>query len=118
MSKIVVLIYCLFASISFVVAQEIPVNMESIDPVVIGKGNRVPVLLPTVTYDDIEVYVYAPYSIEIMEVVIYDAMGEVIYTYTSAMVSGKNTIILPPTVSESKYRIMLNFNGYHLLGYF
>ena len=106
----------LFSMIIYAV--EIPVDMQE-DPE--GSPNiphRGISSLPTVTYEDNEVYVYAPYSIESMEVVIYDAMGEVIYTYTSAMVTGKNSIILPSTVSESKFCIVLNFNGHHLLGYF
>jgi len=99
-------------------AQEIPIKLGDFPPSTPNEPHRSQSQLPTVTYEDNEVYVYAPYSIESMEVIIYDATGEVIYTYTSAMVPGKNTIILPPTVSESKYCIMLNFNGYHLLGYF
>ena len=117
MKKILLLLSAVFFSFT-IYAVEIPVNMQE-DPE--GSPNiphRGITSLPSVTYEDNEVYVYAPYNIESMEVIIYDATGEVIYTYTSAMVLGKNTIILPPTVSESKYSIMLNFNGYHLLGYF
>lgn len=99
-------------------AIEIPVDMQDDPPFVPTEPHRSLALFPSVTYDDNEVYVYAPYYIESMEVVIYDATGEVIYTYTSAMVPGRNTIILPSTVSESKYCIMLNFNGHFLLGYF
>ena len=98
--------------------QEIPVDLYGDPPEEPGNPHRGITSLPTVTYEGNEVYVYAPYTIESMEVIIYDATGEEIYTYTSAMVSGKNTIILPSTVSESKYGIVLNFNGYHLLGYF
>lgn len=98
--------------------QEISLNLYGDPPEEPGNPHRVPALLPSVTYEDNEVNVYAPYYIESMEVIIYDASGEVIFTYTSAMVSGKNTLILPPTVSESKFCIVLNFNGYHLLGYF
>ena len=99
-------------------AIEIPVDMQDNPPSVPTEPHRSPALLPSVTYEDNAVYVYAPYAIESMEVVIYDATGEAIYTYTSAMVSGKNTIILPSTVSESKFCVVLNFSGYHLLGYF
>ena len=117
MKKSCLLLLAVFFSLS-VCGQEIPVNLNEDPPSEPGNPHRGVVSMPSVTYEDNEVYVYAPYSIDSMEVVIYDAMGEVIYTYTSAMVSGKNTIILPSTVSESKYCIMLNFNGYHLLGYF
>lgn len=98
--------------------QEIPVNLNENPPEEPSNPHRGITSLPTVTYEDNEVYVYAPYSIESMEVIIYDAIGEVIYTYTSPMVLGRNTIIMPSSVSESKYGIVLNFNGYHLLGYF
>ena len=98
--------------------QEIPINMQEDPPEYPNNPHRGTPSFPTVTYEDNEVYVYTPYNIESMEVNIYDAIGEVIYTYTSAMVLGKNTIIMPSSVSESKYSIVLNFNGYHLLGYF
>ncbi len=101
-----------------ITAQEIPVNLEGLPDSTPNNPHRSPALFLSVTYEDNEVYVYAPYVIESMEVVIYDVAGEAIYTYTSAMVSGKNTIILPSTVSESKFCIELNFNGRHLLGYF
>ncbi len=99
-------------------AVEIPVYLQDNPPEEPSGPHRSPALLPSVTYEDNEVYVYAPYAIESMEVVIYDVAGEAIYTYTSAMISGKNTIILPSSVSESKFCIVLNFNGHHLLGYF
>ena len=105
--------------LSYVVyADEIEVPMSPIPEGQIGQDNRSLPQLPSVSYEDNEVYVYTPYNIESMEIIIYDATGEVIYTYISAMLPGRNTIILPPMVSESKYCIMLNFNGYHLLGYF
>ena len=117
MKKLLFLFCATLFSLS-VCGQEIPVNLNEDPPSEPGNPHRGVVSMPSVTYEDNEVYIYAPYYIENMEVVIYDATGEVIYTYTSAMVSGKNTIVLPSTVSESKYSIMLNFNGYHLLGYF
>ena len=103
---------------SLAVAQEVPVDLGLIDPVGNHKGNRAPAQLPSVTYEDDNVFIYAPYYIESMEVVIKDAAGEVIYTYTSAMVAGKNTIALPALVSEDKYSIELSFGSFHLLGYF
>lgn len=98
--------------------QEIPINMQEDPPEYPNNPHRGTPSFPTVTYEDNEVYVYAPYNIESMEVIIYDATGEVIYTYISAMAPGRNTIILPSTVSESMYSIVLTFNGHHLLGYF
>lgn len=113
--------YLLFFSVmlsSLAIAQETPVDLGYIDPVGNHKGNRAPAQLPSVTYEDNNVFIYAPYYIESMEVVIKDAAGEVIYTYTSAMVAGKNTITLPALVSEEKYSIELSYGSFHLLGYF
>lgn len=93
-------------------------NLNEDPPAEPGSPHRSSALLLSVTFDDNEVYVYAPCYIESMEVVIYDATGEVIYSYTSAMILGKNTIILPPMVSESKFCIVLNFNEHSLIGYF
>ena len=117
MKKLLLSFFAVFVSLS-IWGQEIPVNIYSDPPENPGNPHRGTTSLPTVTYEDNDVYVYAPYAIESMEVIIYDATGEVIYTYTSAMVLGRNIIILPPSVSENKFCIMLNFNGYHLLGYF
>ena len=99
-------------------AVEIPVYLQDNPPEEPSGPHRSPALLPSVTYEDNEVYVYAPYAIESMEVVIYDVAGEAIYTYTSAMVAGKNTIALPALVSEEKYSIELSYGSFHLLGYF
>ena len=117
MKKTLFFLFAVLFSLN-ICGQEIPIYLETNPPENPGNPHRGTTSLPSVTYEDNEVYVYTPYAIESMEVIIYDATGEVIYTYTSAMVSGRNTIILPLTVNESKYSIVLNFNGYHLLGYF
>ena len=117
MKKVLLLLFGLIIGCS-VFADEIEVPTS-----LIPKGEKLPskrdlVQLPSVTYEDDNVFIYAPYYIESMEVVIKDAAGEVIYTYTSAMVAGKNTIALPALVSEDKYSIELSFGSFHLLGYF
>lgn len=117
MKKSFLLLLAVFFSLS-ICGQEIPVNLNEDPPAEPGSPHRSSALLLSVTFDDNEVYVYAPCYIESMEVVIYDATGEVIYSYTSAMILGKNTIILPPMVSESKFCIVLNFNEHSLIGYF
>ncbi len=118
MRKFLFLLFGIFAISLNAFSDEIPVNVEVIDPVGNGPGHRAPALLPCVTSEDDNVFIYAPYYIESMEVVIKDAAGEVIYTYTSAMVAGKNTIALPALVSEEKYSIELSYGSFHLLGYF
>ena len=117
MKHFLLLILSLMLS-SSVFADEIDIPMSPIPESQIGPGNRAPALIPSVTYEDDNVFIYAPYYIESMEVVIKDAAGEVIYTYTSAMVAGKNTIALPALVSEDKYSIELSYGSFHLLGYF
>lgn len=115
--KFLLLFFSIMLS-SLAIAQETPVNIGNFDPVELGRDHRAPALLPSVTYEDDNVFIYAPYYIESMEVVIKDAAGEVIYTYTSAMVAGKNSIALPALVSEEKYSIELSYGSFHLLGYF
>ena len=94
MKRVLIVLFVLFTMVSGSFAQETPVDIF-IDPKGdFGPDNRAPALLPSVTYEDNNVFIYAPYIIESMEVVIYDATGEAVYTYTSAMVAGKNTIVL------------------------
>ena len=117
MRKLQVLIFGLLIAVCCM-ADEKPVSITPTPHEELGPGNRAPVLIPSVTYEDDNVFIYAPYYIDSMDVVIYDASGEAIYTYTSAMVVGKNTIVLPTTVSEEKYAIELNYGSFCLIGYF
>jgi len=94
------------------------VPLNPIPPENKHKGDRSSEQFPTVTYEDNEVFIYAPYYIESMDVVIYDATGVAIYTYNAAMVAGRNTIILPQAVSDDKYSIVLSYGDVCLLGYF
>ena len=117
MKKLQVLFFGLLMAV-FCMADETPLTITPVPKEDLHKGNRAPAQLPSVTYEDDNVFIYAPYYIESMEVVIKDAAGEVIYTHTSAMVAGKNTIALPALVSEEKYSIELSYGSFHLLGYF
>ncbi|MBQ9883014.1 MAG: hypothetical protein IJM43_01005 [Bacteroidaceae bacterium] len=45
---------------SLAVAQEAPVDLGLIDPVGNHKGNRAPAQLPSVTYEDDNVFIYTP----------------------------------------------------------
>ena len=101
-----------------VYADEIEVPMDPIPESQFGQGNRSLTQLPTVTYEDNEVFINAPYYIGSMDVVIYDATGVAIFTYNAAMVAGRNTIILPQAVSDEKYSIVLSYGDVCLLGYF
>ena len=117
MKKVLLLVFSLILGCN-VFADEIEIPTSLIPKGEKLPGNRDLVQFPTVTYEDDNVFIYAPYYIESMEVVIYDASGQSIYTYTSAMASGKNTIVLPTAVSEEKYAIELNYGDVCLVGYF
>ena len=111
----------LFAALfSFgVSADEIPMDMQGVPPPEDPNNpHRSPAQLPSVTYEDDNIYIYAPYYIDSMDVVVKDVSGNVIYTYASAMVAGKNTIVLPSSVSESKYSLEISYGSFHLIGYF
>lgn len=99
-------------------AQEVSVNMEGIPPESPNEPHRSIVQLPELTYEDNCLYVYSPYYIESMTVLVKDATGSVIYIYTAPMIAGKNTIVLPAVVSEEKYSVELLFGDWHLIGYF
>lgn len=116
MKKYLLTLFC-FLSLTCM-AQEVPVNIE-IEPIEqTGKGHRSIPQLPELTFEDTYLYVYAPYYIESMTVLVKDATGTVIYNYTAAMVAGRNTIVLPDIVSEEKYSVELLFGDWHLIGYF
>ena len=118
MKRVLIILFSLFTMAAGSLAQENPVNIYINPKGDLGPDNRAPALIPSVTYEDDNVFIYAPYYIESMEVVIYDASGQSIYTYTSVMVSGKNTIILPTAISEEKYAIELTYGDVCLVGYF
>lgn len=116
MRKYLLTLFC-FLSLTCM-AQEIPVNIEIIPPEEPNEPHRSIIQLPELTFEDNCLYVYAPYYIESMTVLVKDATGTVIYNYTAPMIVGKNTIVLPDTVSENKYCVELLFGDWHLIGYF
>lgn len=116
MKKYLLTLFC-FLSLTCM-AQEIPVNMEGIPPENPNEPHRSITQLPELTFEDNCLYVYAPYYIESMTVLVKDATGTVIYNYTAPMVTGRNTIVLPDIVSEEKYSVELLFGDWHLIGYF
>ena len=117
MRRFYIFLFSLFTAVVSM-AQEVPMDMTIVPPEQLGKGNRAPAQLPSVTYEDDNIYIYAPYYIDSMDVVVKDVSGNVIYTYASAMVAGKNTIVLPSSVSESKYSLEISYGSFHLIGYF
>lgn len=117
MKKTFILVFGLvLSSLCFAIEEPVDLTIEPIEQT--GPGHRSPALLPSLTFEDNSLYVYAPYYIESMTVLVKDDTGSVIYTYTAAMAAGRNTIVLPDTVSEEKYSIELLFGSWHLTGYF
>lgn len=116
MKKYLLTLLCFFSLTCM--AQEIPVNLEGDPPENPNEPHRSIVQLPELTYEDNCLYVYSPYYIESMTVLVKDATGSVIYIYTAPMIAGKNTIVLPAVVSEEKYSVELLFGDWHLTGYF
>lgn len=113
------LLFTLFCFLSLTcMAQEIPVNMEGIPPESPNEPHRSIIQLPELTYEDNCLYIYAPYYIESMTVLVKDVSGNVIYIYTAPMIAGRNTIVLSDTVSDEKYRVEMLFDEWHLTGYF
>jgi len=78
MKKTLFFLFAVLFSLN-ICSQEIPINIQEDPPEYPNNPHRGNTSLPTVTYEDNNVYVYAPYYIESMEVIIYDATGEVIY---------------------------------------
>ena len=117
MKKTFLLIFgLLLSSLCFAIEEPVDLTIEPEEQV--GKGHRSPAQLPNLTFEDNYLYVYAPYYIDSMTVLVKDDTGSVIYTYTAAMAAGRNTIVLSDTVSEEKYSVELLFGSWHLTGYF
>lgn len=113
------LLFTLFCFLSLTcMAQEIPVNIEIEPEEQVGPGHRSIPQLPYLTFEDNNLYIYAPYYIESMTVLVKDVYGNVIYIYTAPMIAGRNTIVLSDTVSDEKYRVEMLFDEWHLTGYF
>lgn len=99
-------------------AQEIPVNLVGDPPEEPNEPHRSITQLPELTFEDNNLYIYAPYYIESMTVLVKDVSGNVIYMYTAPMIVGRNTIVLSDTVCDEKYSVELLFGDWHLTGYF
>lgn len=116
MKKILFALFCLISLTCM--AQETPVDLSIEPEEQVGPGHRSIPQLPELSFEDNNLYIYSPYYIESMTVLVKDATGSVIYIYTAPMIAGKNTIVLPAVVSEEKYSVELLFGDWHLTGYF
>ncbi len=114
----------LFCSVGF--AQELEeddeeteeVEVYEVDPT-ITKPRKSPALLPRVTYNTQNLYVWSPYTIDLLQVIIRDEDDDIIYSnMCMPLVQGMTTFALPSTVCTDKYSIELIYGDHHLIGYF
>ena len=81
-------------------------------------GHRAPALIPTVSYVDNYLYITSPYLIEEMSIIIYDENGNVIYSVTMSISATTNILILPQSVVDLKYSLVIGCNDYSYVGFF
>lgn len=114
----------LFCSVGF--AQELEeddeeteeVEVYEVDPT-ITKPRKSPALLPRVTYNTQNLYVWSPYTIDLLQVIIRDEDDDIIYNNVyMPLLSGTTTLNLSTTVMTDKYSIELIYGDHHLIGYF
>ena len=114
----------LFCSVGF--AQELEeddeeteeVEVYEVDPT-ITKPRKSPALLPRVTYNTQNLYVWSPYTIDLLQVIIRDEDDDIIYSnMCMPLIQGMTTFALPSTVCTDKYSIELIYGDHHLIGYF
>ena len=84
------------------------VSLNEVDPS-IHKGHKSPPVIPTVSYDMQNLYVWSAYAIDMAQIVIRNDEGTVISSYV---------MMLPQYVCENKYTIELIYGSHHWLGYF
>lgn len=93
------------------------VSLNEVDPS-IHKGHKSPPVIPTVSYDMQNLYVWSAYAIDMAQIVIRNDEGTVIYNVSTALPSSSYVIMLPQYVCENKYSIELIYGSHHWLGYF
>ena len=76
------------------------VSLNEVDPS-IHKGHKSPPVIPTVSYDMQNLYVWSAYAIDMAQIVI-----------------SSYVMMLPQYVCENKYTIELIYGSHHWLGYF
>ncbi|MBR1400277.1 MAG: DUF3244 domain-containing protein [Prevotella sp.] len=96
--------------------EEIP--MGEVDPSEWHGPYKSPALLPHVFYGNQTLSILAPYSVDMMQIIIRDEDGDVIYSTFAALSSGLTPFMLPSSVCTSKYSVELIYGDRHLIGYF
>ena len=98
-------------------AEEVFLNV--IDPTILTGPKKGPALLPRVTYNTQNLYVWSPYTIDLLQVIIRNEDDDIIYSNVCMpLVQGMTTFALPSTVCTDKYSIELIYGDHHLIGYF
>ncbi|MBO5603707.1 MAG: DUF3244 domain-containing protein [Prevotella sp.] len=113
----------LFCSVGF--AQEMEdeeeteeVEVYEVDPTA-NKPRKSPALLPHVSYSSQNLYVWSPYTIDMLQMIIRDEDDDIIYSNVCMpLIQGMTTFALPSTVCTDKYSIELIYGEHHLIGYF
>ena len=92
------------------------VFLNEIDPTILTGPKKGPALLPRVTYNSQNLYVWSPYTIDMLHVIIRNEDDDIILCMP--LVQGMTTFALPSTVCTDKYSIELIYGEHHLIGYF
>ena len=92
------------------------VFLNEIDPTILTGPKKGPALLPRVTYNSQNLYVWSPYTIDMLHVIIRNEDDDIILCMP--LVQGMTTFALPSTVCTDKYSIELIYGDHHLIGYF
>ncbi|MBR5350901.1 MAG: DUF3244 domain-containing protein [Prevotella sp.] len=118
MKKLLLLSISILACVmTFAQGQE--VNMGWVDPSEWQGPHKSPTLLPRVSYDSQNLYIWSPYTIDLLQVIIRDEDDDIIYSNVCMpLVQEMTTFALPSTVCTDKYSIELIYGDHHLIGYF
>ncbi len=100
------------------VETEVPLTEVDDDDKPNNGGHRSSVQTLTVSYNDNLLYVTSPYYIEEAEIIIYDECGSAILSITTSLSATVNTFILPQSVVDVKYSLVIEYNGHSYVGFF
>ena len=95
------------------------VYLDYVDPTIVTGPKKGPALLPRVSYNAQNLYVWSAVTIDMLQVIIRDEDENIIYNNVCMpLLPGSTTLILPSTVCTDKYSIELIYGDHHLIGYF
>ena len=95
------------------------VYLDYVDPTIVTGPKKGPTLLPRVSYNAQNLYVWSAVTIDMLQVIIRDEDDNIIYNNVCMpLIQGMTTFALPSTVCTDKYSIELIYGEHHLIGYF